>query len=284
MNGNKSPPQTTQNVVTCTYCSLSFVDKIQLRGHCQTEAHQRVIMSDEGRDWFWRPPPRGLQADAYNLCENWTETNSCRFGIQCIDAHGPEELAEWRERFEYRRMKLQRAYEKELYGKSYTEELLEKWVESPNSEKIMKESLEYIKDKCDNDLATTVSSKHSEREWNFTFITDRQLCAIALLQDTHRNHFEVNSITVKNVDGKTENNFINLEVANKQEWVLKAGVNMNSANALIEYNVNVVFKTDIYGTFRQTVVFDFGSVPVLCRHLCVDVIPLGDVEKVCIIN
>lgn len=73
-------------------------------------------MSDEGRDWYWRPPPRGLKSDAYSLCDSWIETKSCRYGIQCVDAHGPEELAEWTERFEYRRMKLQRAYEKELYG------------------------------------------------------------------------------------------------------------------------------------------------------------------------
>lgn len=45
-----------------------------------------------------------------------------------MDAHGTEELAEWRERFEYRRMKMQRASEKQLYGKSYTEMILDKCV------------------------------------------------------------------------------------------------------------------------------------------------------------
>lgn len=45
---------------SCTYCCLTFIDRNDLRTHCQTESHQRVIMSDEGRDWKWRPPPRGL--------------------------------------------------------------------------------------------------------------------------------------------------------------------------------------------------------------------------------
>lgn len=69
---------------------------------------------------------RGLTADAYLLCEIFQEKGCCRYGAQCVDAHGPEELSEWSERFEYRRMKLQRASEKQLYGKSYTEQLLER--------------------------------------------------------------------------------------------------------------------------------------------------------------
>lgn len=56
------------------------------------------------------------------------DNSVCHYGNQCVEAHGLEELHEWKERFEYRKMRIQRAYEKELYGKSYTEQLLEKWV------------------------------------------------------------------------------------------------------------------------------------------------------------
>lgn len=58
------------------------------------------------------------------------DNSVCHYGNQCVEAHGHEELEEWKERFEYRKMRLQRACEKELYGKSYTEQLLEKWVNS----------------------------------------------------------------------------------------------------------------------------------------------------------
>lgn len=34
--------------ITCTYCSITFGDRMELRAHCQTEQHQNVIMSDEG--------------------------------------------------------------------------------------------------------------------------------------------------------------------------------------------------------------------------------------------
>lgn len=81
-----------------------------------------------GRDWKWRPPPRGFTADSYILCESFAENSVCHYGHQCVEAHGNDELQEWKERFEYRKMRLQRACEKELYGKSYTEQLLDKLV------------------------------------------------------------------------------------------------------------------------------------------------------------
>lgn len=37
------------NVMSCSYCSLSFSDKNELRAHCQTDEHQKVLMSDEGK-------------------------------------------------------------------------------------------------------------------------------------------------------------------------------------------------------------------------------------------
>lgn len=36
------------------------------------------------------------------------------------------------------------------------------------------------------------------------------------------------------------------------------------------YRVSVQFSTEIFGTFRQTVVFDFGSEPVLMQRIMVD--------------
>ena len=39
------------------------------------------------------------------------------------------------------------------------------------------------------------------------------------------------------------------------------------------YSIKIAFKTDIYGTFRQSVVFNFGSDPYLRQDLCVDVTP-----------
>lgn len=57
VNGGSSVPLPTNSgsgkdvsssAITCTYCSISFSDRLELRAHCQTEQHQNVIMSDEG--------------------------------------------------------------------------------------------------------------------------------------------------------------------------------------------------------------------------------------------
>lgn len=35
----------------CDYCSLTFKSESELSVHCQSEAHQIVVMSDSGREW-----------------------------------------------------------------------------------------------------------------------------------------------------------------------------------------------------------------------------------------
>lgn len=299
------------NSTTCSYCAITFGTRSELRQHCQTEAHQNVIMSDEGRDWKWRPPPRGFTLDSYSLCESWTEAQLCHYGNQCVEAHGQDELNEWKERFEYRRMRLQKACEKELYGKSYTEQILEKWIQSTAPEKVMCEKVDGIEATCEQDLVTSISSKTSKREWVFVLKTsEKTLKAVALLQDAHRNHFAIKSI-------KTPETTYELDAKTNQEWMpqkLSTSTSSSSASTsssekdeskksttdsvvvaaaadtslssvgttttTTEHHVTVEFHTEIYGTFRQAVCFDFGSEPILVRHLCVDVVPVSDAEKI----
>lgn len=67
---------------------------------------------------------------------------------------------------------------------------------------------------------------------------------------------------------------------NDQEWTCKDGPSSEAdSNEILEHRVKVGFKTEIYGTFRQSVVFDLGGEPVLVKHLCVDVVPVTDVDK-----
>lgn len=73
------------------------------------------------------------------------------------------------------------------------------------------------------------------------------------------------------------------EPNNNQEWLSPIPISnsegFHEEQATLEYSVKVSFSTDIYGTFRQSVVFDFGSDPVLVKHVCVDVVPIDDVDK-----
>lgn len=145
-----------------------------------------------------------------------------------------------------------------IVGKSYTEELLDKWVQSPNPDSLMCDHIDEVDDKCSCPLSVTVSSKNSYHNWTFLIKTRKPLKAVALLQDTHRTHFYISSIFVKNA---------RIEHKNDQEWI--SHLVLQDSFAIVEYRITVMFKTSIFGTFRQSVVFDFSTEPVLVsRYLC----------------
>lgn len=197
-----------------------------------------------------------------------------------MEAHGLDELNEWKERFEYRRMRVQKACEKELYGKSYTEQVLERWIQATAPERVMCERVPDVEAKCEQQLVTSISSKTSKREWLFQVESLRPLKAVALLQDAHRNHFAIKSIKLANSKSEAE---ANVELKSDQEWVastLPEAQESTATPAKIAHEITVEFHTEIYGTFRQSICFDVGQEPLLVRHLCVDVLPVSDAEKI----
>lgn len=125
----------------CSYCNVYFSGKLELQTHCRGQDHQTTIMSDEGRDWKHRPPPRGLGADEYALCSTYKDTHNCRLGDQCVGAHSDAELLEWQERFEYRAMKLERAREKQLHGATYADQLLERLSQAQHQDTLISEKV-----------------------------------------------------------------------------------------------------------------------------------------------
>lgn len=153
-------------------------------------------------------------------------------------------------------------------GKSYTEELLEKWAQTTNTSAIMRDKLDDIHDSYSCPLSATVTSKTSHHQWIFTITTQKNLRAVALLQDTHRNHFSITKICAHDKIFHLPNNqeFLNLEKF--------------SNTSPTQYQIVITFQTTIFGTFRQSVVFDFGFEPVLVKHLCVDVVPDAEIEKI----
>ena len=87
-----------------------------------------------GRSWKYRPPPRGVGSEVYSICSAVQSGGTCSFGTQCVEAHSSEELKEWKERFDYRQKKIQRAAK--LYGKTFVDTLLDKLSSSNNPEKV----------------------------------------------------------------------------------------------------------------------------------------------------
>jgi hypothetical protein len=197
------------------------------------------------RCWKFRPPPRGFtNTKSYVLCQNFLDTGVCAFGSNCVEAHDEEELREWKERFEIRKSKLENSL-KTQYGKSYTEDLLERLHQSTNPEKIMKERLEGVDVTCSNELNLTVSSKTCKREWIFVLKTTKVLKAVALLQDEHRTHFSIKHVYPM-VPGKQSSNQSTL--TNDQEWLATLDKPVDDENeTLVSHRVKICFSTDIYG-------------------------------------
>ena len=77
-----------------------------------------------------------LTFSVFILCRYFGE-GTCRFGDKCSQAHSDKELVEWKERFEYKRERMQRAKESDLQGNSYAEQLLERWMGAENPEHVV---------------------------------------------------------------------------------------------------------------------------------------------------
>ncbi|GFS08344.1 helicase with zinc finger domain 2 [Elysia marginata] len=100
------------------------------------------------------------------------------------------------------------------------------------------------------------------------------LHCVALMLDTNRSYFHISSISVGPRKTQKYQNLENM----CQEWVNQDTHSKGQGEYV--YRVKVVFKTDIYGTFRQSIVFDFGVDAVLMREVQVESAPASDAEKV----
>lgn len=161
-----------------------------------------------------------------------------------------------------------------------------------------------------------VSQKSSSHQWTLTITSPSPLSVAALLHDTHRPHFELAYVSRVSKEGVESNGLgaEELTVAlttpssskkgtsvskrdthsaltneasdiGNQEWH-----NSNLKEETEEFNTGqttkfiykafVKFQTNIYGTFRQGLVLDFGTEPVLLQRLCVDVVPVDEMKQV----
>lgn len=93
----------------------------------------------------------------------------------------------------------------------------------------------------------------------------RMLHRIALLYDANRPHFSITAVSAGDASTRVPQE---VSEGGCQEWSA-TGLVQNGMDHCI-YTVVISFTTEIFGTFRQTVVFDFGSEPVLMQRIMVD--------------
>ncbi|OWF45624.1 helicase with zinc finger domain [Mizuhopecten yessoensis] len=258
----------------CTFCNIRFDQQEELDTHCKSDLHRKKITADDDQNWKYREPPRGFGAEDYSLCKSTEEIGKCAFSDKCTEAHSKEELAEWQMRFKFRKQLIKVAHDKQLHGNTYAEQLIEKLMNSDNPKSLMVSNVDYSKVHVNSDLKVNMTSKKCTSAWTFTITSKRSLHIVALLDDTYRTYFHIASISV---GPKKTQKYQNLET-HCQEWVNPEYPNVTLGEYV--YRVKVVFKTDIYGTFRQTLVMDYGFDPVLSRELQVESAPITDTEKV----
>ncbi|KAM4585119.1 putative helicase with zinc finger domain isoform 1-T2 [Odontesthes bonariensis] len=225
--------------------------------------------------WQFRPPPRGVtSSEEYTLCKRYLEQGLCRYGAQCTSAHSQEELMEWQKRYASRLIRLKQQQESKHFTENYMETLIEKWMNSLSPEKVLSDSLEGVNVETSSSLSVTVASKKSSHSWIFSLLCKpaRKLYRIALLYDAHRPHFFITGVSAGD----------RLQAVPKacQEWTSGEETAVAVDNGLDHcvYKVAVGFSTEIFGTFRQTIVFDFGSEPVLMQRIMVDAASIEDLE------
>uniref|UniRef100_A0A8C2IE76 Probable helicase with zinc finger domain n=1 Tax=Cyprinus carpio TaxID=7962 RepID=A0A8C2IE76_CYPCA len=235
-----------------------------------------VLWTDVQEGWQFRPPPRGVtSSEEYTLCKRFLEQGLCRYGAQCTSAHSQEELTEWQQRYASRLIRLKQQQEGKHFTENYMEALIEKWINSLTPERVMNDCVDGVTVEHSSDLSITVNTKKSSHAWTFTLFCKpvRTLHRIALLYDANRPHFSITAVSAG--DASTQ---VPQEVCEGgcQEWSA-AGLVQNGMDHCV-YTVEVSFSTEIFGTFRQTAVFDFGSEPVLMQRVMVDAASIEDLE------
>ncbi len=306
----------------CQYCDVTLPSQQEFQAHCRGDAHQRAIFSDKGRDWRHRAPPRGVGSESYRLCVQFREEGHCRFGGQCVEAHTEEELKEWKERFEFRKSKAQRAAK--LFGKTFVDVVLEKLGAAKQVDRVVQPRIVGISCSCPGELDVQVS-KNEELSWVFELKAGPHLLQdVGLLNDANRRHFSLEYVkhlardrvaaagaaaavegppksykpilsvrtfqlgtTASESDGAAAAASANEVPEGHQEWSHACLDRYSSGSGTkkqdMTYRVKISFRTNVFGTFRQSVIFHFsGLEQYLRRDLCVDVAPTtggGDDDK-----
>uniref|UniRef100_A0A3Q2YQU4 Probable helicase with zinc finger domain n=1 Tax=Hippocampus comes TaxID=109280 RepID=A0A3Q2YQU4_HIPCM len=234
--------------------------------------------------WQFRPPPRGVtSSEEYTLCKRYLEQGLCRYGAQCTSAHSQEELMEWQKRYASRLIRLKQQQESKHFTENYMETLIEKWMNSLSPEKVLSDCLEGVNVETSTSLSLTVTTKKSFQSWTFSLLCKppRKLYRIALLYDAHRPHFSITGVSAGDrLHKPTQRCRIEPYGFNATRCHQKFAFASPADNGIDHcvYKVTVEFTTEIFGTFRQTIVFDFGSEPVLMQRIMVDAASIEDIE------
>ncbi|XP_061191305.1 helicase with zinc finger domain 2-like [Saccostrea echinata] len=258
------PTQVKFSMHYCSYCGKQCNSEKQWDEHCASEKHNFNVNSDKEHQWNYRQPPWGLPGTNYELCYKHTEGKKCPYSYvpdmynMCQYAHSEEELDEWKERYEWRQMKRDMARQEKVF--SFMDELLEQYQSADQGIRVISEDIPDVVVTCEQELTIYEEEKNAVFTWIFNVKSRRTLEKVALLYNKDRLHFSLKESEMEK----------NTQIA--------PGTSFQIDNH--RYQVEVQFTGNMFGSFNQWVIFDFGTLPVLVRKLYVEVGTIGTHEKV----
>ncbi|XP_052765877.1 helicase with zinc finger domain 2-like isoform X2 [Mya arenaria] len=260
-------PVPNKNTFYCNYCGVFCNSQKQWDEHCVSDKHNFNVNSDKEHHWNYRQPP-WTPGKYYELCHQHMSGEKCHYSHVpdmynlCQYAHSQDELDEWQERYQWRQMKRDIARQEKVF--SYMDELLEKYENSTEPIKIISEELDGVEVVCHSDLHIYKEEKETLYTWTFLLSTLRPLEKVSLLYTRDRLHF---SLVVGSERG--------VQISQGEIFC-----NNRDNDGKLQYKIPLKFTGGMFGSFEQWIVFDFGSEPVLCRKISVEIGDQSAHEKV----
>jgi len=214
--------------------------------------------------WKFRPPPRGVARENLRECSVTRAGDTCSLGDHCDEAHCLEELQEWRIRWG----EMHRIGDKQ---KTYSEKILDELLEKASSSS-MSSCLPGVSVTCDQETNVRFNVRNSDTVWNFEIKSDRMLQGVSLLGVECLENFSICDVTLVRMKENLVLDSKPGECVIDEEQKLEF---LASGKAGFSYTLKIKFHTSIFGTFKQTVVFDFGERPLLSKTLIADVVPFS---------
>lgn len=213
----------------------------------------------------FRAPPSGLTSEEFRLCKQFEKNSTCRLGSQCVEAHGIEELNQWITFWNTLKDRINTQLEKNVVCKTFLQKLHLESSNSDRSECMFVSNLPFVDLKLEESVNVTLSTKPASTSWSILIKSQEKLKNIGLLEDNYRENFFIQSVLTREPNVKHGH-----LTKSRQEWNSSGCENPSSII------ITIKFKSNIYGSFNQAIIFDFGSKLYLSLPLRVEVYPANE--------
>ncbi|KAL4624480.1 putative helicase with zinc finger domain isoform X3 [Arapaima gigas] len=223
--------------------------------------------------WKYRDPPRGvLEAEEYSICLRYLQSGICALGRFCVSAHSHWELLEWKERLVFHRLQRFEARRAKVPADCFGKDLREKCLNNCLPHAVVASSVAGVIVVCVPDLHQLIKKKHFSLRWTLHLHCNppRVLYHVSLLSELHRSCFSIIGVAAGDPD--------KLCPYSLSKPLCDWSISQQDHRPKRVYEVTLLFSTHTYGSFHQTVLFDFGSEPVLFQTVKAELAATQDPE------